>query len=168
MTHKKKLIPIHLVAFNFWYQIWKQILLKREEESLASSFFNIICCQIWYQRKSDYMDRALGKDLSNFVPLVWKLFRVSPKFKMDVYTSELSVSLFPYHLIGSVDNGLPLMKWDGIGSLFVRQALLQRRPCVQQKESGSSHWHHLVHKAPFRFPEHRSYLGLNTKTFLDN
>ena len=72
----------------------------------------------------------------HFLPV---LFRVSPKFKMDVYTSELSVSLFPYHLIGSVDNGLPLMKWDGIGSLFVRQALLQRRPCVQQKESGSSH-----------------------------
>jgi len=30
------------------------------EKSRASSLLNIICRQIWYQRKSDYMDRALG------------------------------------------------------------------------------------------------------------
>ena len=42
-----------------WYQIWRQIIFKREKESLASSLLNIICRQNWYQCKSDYMDRAL-------------------------------------------------------------------------------------------------------------
>ena len=41
-----------------WYQIWRQVIFKREEESLASSLLNIICRQNWYQHKSDYMDRA--------------------------------------------------------------------------------------------------------------
>ena len=39
-----------------WYQFLQQIIFERE--GLSSSLLNIICCQIWYQRKSDYMDRA--------------------------------------------------------------------------------------------------------------
>ena len=42
-----------------WYEIWWQIILKRKDESLASSLWKIICHQNWYQSISDYMDRAI-------------------------------------------------------------------------------------------------------------
>ena len=42
-----------------WYQIWRQIIFKREEESLACSLLSIICRQIWYQINMHYIDRAL-------------------------------------------------------------------------------------------------------------
>ena len=57
LTNLPVCCPIHLVTF-IWYQIWGQIIFKREEESLASSLLNIICCQNWYLSESDYMDRA--------------------------------------------------------------------------------------------------------------
>ena len=34
------------------------IIFKREEARLPSSLLNIICRQLWYQSKSDYMDKA--------------------------------------------------------------------------------------------------------------
>ena len=46
---------------HFWYQIWRQIIFKREQARLSSSLLNIICGQIWYQSKSDYLDRASGR-----------------------------------------------------------------------------------------------------------
>ena len=52
------LCPIYLVTFR--RQFRRQIIFKREKERLFFSLLNIICCQIWYQHKSDYMDRALG------------------------------------------------------------------------------------------------------------
>ena len=57
------LVPfaLSMKSLLLWYQIWQQIILKREEEteeSLASSLLNIICHQNWYQSKSDNMDRA--------------------------------------------------------------------------------------------------------------
>ena len=51
------LCPIHLVTFR--RQFWRQIIFKREKARLFFSLLNIICRQIWYQHKSDYMDRAL-------------------------------------------------------------------------------------------------------------
>ena len=51
---------LSMQSLLLWYQIWRQIIFKREEESLASSLLNIICYQNWYQSKSDYMDRAFG------------------------------------------------------------------------------------------------------------
>ena len=36
--------------------------------TLASSLLNIICRQIWYQSKSDYLDRALGSQVRK-----WKI-----------------------------------------------------------------------------------------------
>ena len=44
--------------YILWYQFCRHIIFKREEARLSSSLLNIICRQIWYQSKSDYMDRA--------------------------------------------------------------------------------------------------------------
>ena len=44
---------LSMLSLLCWYQIWPQIMFKREEESQASSLSNVICCQNWYQRKSD-------------------------------------------------------------------------------------------------------------------
>ena len=49
-----------MYSLLLWYQFWWQIIFKREWNSLASSLLNIICRQILYQSKSDYMDRAWG------------------------------------------------------------------------------------------------------------
>ena len=47
--------PIHLVTFTLISNLATDYSQKR---SLASSLLNILCRQIWYQCKSDYMDRA--------------------------------------------------------------------------------------------------------------
>ena len=51
---------LSMYSLLLWYQFWRQIIFKREEESLVCSLLNIICRQIWYQSKSGYMDRASG------------------------------------------------------------------------------------------------------------
>ena len=45
---------------HFYFDINFGNRLYSKEKSLASSLWNIICYQIWYQTKSDYMDRAIG------------------------------------------------------------------------------------------------------------
>ena len=53
--------PPNALSLLLWYQIWWQIIFKREQAKLSSSLLNIIYRQIWYQSKSDYMDRAYPK-----------------------------------------------------------------------------------------------------------
>ena len=50
--------PISMLSLLLWYQFWWQIIFKREEARLSSSLLNKICRQIWYQSKSDYMDKV--------------------------------------------------------------------------------------------------------------
>ena len=51
-------IALSMQSLLRWYQFWRQIIFKREEAKLSCSLLHIICRQIWYQRQSDYMDRA--------------------------------------------------------------------------------------------------------------
>ena len=65
-------------------------MLKREEESLACSLLNIICRQIWYQSKSDYMDRASGCRLKGWlvvVLLLWCRGTCQHKLEMEFITN---------------------------------------------------------------------------------
>ena len=59
---KNKLVipscPIHVVTFTLISILATDYIQKRRGQ-LPFSNLNIICCQIWYQSKSDYMDRAL-------------------------------------------------------------------------------------------------------------
>ena len=77
-----------------WYQFWRQIIFKREEARLSSSLLNIICRQIWYQRKSDYMDRAwecprkLTKKPASFMPYPCSHFYFDIKFGDRLYSKE--------------------------------------------------------------------------------
>ena len=43
---------------HFYFDIKFGDRFNSKENRPGSSLFNIICCQIWYQSKSDYMDRA--------------------------------------------------------------------------------------------------------------
>ena len=47
---------------SFICMVWITLLPR-----LSSSLLNIICRQIWYQHKSDYMDRALGIVITNSI-----------------------------------------------------------------------------------------------------
>ena len=69
-----------LPSLLLWYQICQQIIFKREEQSLAYSLLNIICRQIWYQSKSDYMDRAFGYQKSVLKTTTNFLFKSCVRF----------------------------------------------------------------------------------------
>ena len=91
---------------NSEYQIWQQIIFKREEESLASSLLNIICRQNWYQSKSDYMDRALV-----CLSFLWWHFFWGLKKK------------YLTHILGLIHAGTPLPK-ENICNSFLPLSIL--------------------------------------------
>ena len=78
--------PIHVVTFTLISNLATDYI-KKKEESLASSLLNIICHQNWYQRKSDYMDRAEG------CHLMVLSFALSPVFQCNNFSQRVAKKL---------------------------------------------------------------------------
>ena len=69
--------PIHVVTFTLISNLATNYIQKRRGQT---SLLNIICCQIWYQRKSDYMDRALQS-------IIYQYYKL--KLQCTVYSAAL-------------------------------------------------------------------------------
>ena len=82
---------IKTFAGTFFLKIlfWRQIKFKREEARLPSSLLNINCCQIWYQSKSDYIDRAIDQ--------VEGVMFLKKFFDFDAFQSFFYQSTMPLH-----------------------------------------------------------------------
>ena len=93
----------------FRYQIWRQIIFKREEESMASSLLNTIFRQNWYQCKSDYMDKAIN---SIFIWLVKSSF---PTKTLKKWNWNLRIWI-EYDLGSVLINCFFYLNWTNFGS----------------------------------------------------
>ena len=100
---------LSMQSLLFRYQIWRQIIFKREEESMASSLLNTIFRQNWYQCKSDYMDKAIN---SIFIWLVKSSF---PTKTLKKWNWNLRIWI-EYDLGSVLINCFFYLNWTNFGS----------------------------------------------------
>ena len=94
--------------------------------SIASSLLNIICRQIWYQSKSDYMDRAYGS--TSFQDFLYT-FSMALYHKWDVKND----SAFMLQFVSLISDGL-----GGVQSISMYNIMIYSLPTICSKSLNSS------------------------------
>ena len=129
-TNKWNLVPYPCSHFYIDINFGDQLYSKEKRPGFSSSLLNIICRQIWYQCKSDYMDRAPGSIctalLEEFLSNQWNfnhsLFR---KAHSENFVNVLFDNLWT--IVGH--SGLSAINWcvrNGFGVLCLARCNFSR------------------------------------------